>query len=97
MRNQSIREIMPPKAVRKTPIGSGSKRGGRTARGTPKSQAKTELKTEEVVEEKPELKTVEPEPKEKTVEPVAEDRAETEMEAKSVENGAVSEKSKYLF
>ncbi|XP_016484164.1 uncharacterized protein LOC107804749 isoform X1 [Nicotiana tabacum] len=83
---------MPPKAVRKTPIGSGSKRGGRTARGTPKSQAKTELKTEEVVEEKPELKTVEPEPKEKTVEPVAEDRAETEMEAKSVENGAVSEK-----
>nr|XP_016514493.1 PREDICTED: heterogeneous nuclear ribonucleoprotein R-like isoform X2 [Nicotiana tabacum] len=83
---------MPPKAVRKTPTGSGSKRGGRTARGIPKSQAKTELKAEEVVEEKPEVKTVEPEPKEKTVEPEPEDRAETEMEAKSVENGAVSEK-----
>ncbi|XP_019224504.1 PREDICTED: heterogeneous nuclear ribonucleoprotein R-like isoform X2 [Nicotiana attenuata] len=83
---------MPPKAVRKTPTGSGSKRGGRTARGTPKSQGKTELKAEELVEEKPEVKTVEPEPKVKTLEPEPEDRAETEMEAKSVENGAVSEK-----
>ncbi|XP_059301698.1 heterogeneous nuclear ribonucleoprotein Q-like isoform X2 [Lycium ferocissimum] len=41
---------MPPKAVRKTPTGSGSKRGGRTARGTPKSQAKA-VKLEETMKE----------------------------------------------
>ncbi|XP_060219020.1 uncharacterized protein LOC132645823 isoform X1 [Lycium barbarum] len=31
---------MPPKGARKTPTGSGSKRGSRTARGTPKSKEK---------------------------------------------------------
>ncbi|KAK4344858.1 hypothetical protein RND71_035034 [Anisodus tanguticus] len=82
---------MPPKAVRKTPTGSGSKRGGRTARGTPKSQAKPvnleesmeveEKKDELKVEEKHEEKTVQP------TEPEPQERAETPLNAKVVENG----------
>ncbi|KAM3287564.1 heterogeneous nuclear ribonucleoprotein Q isoform X1 [Capsicum chacoense] len=88
---------MPPKAGRKTPTGSGSKRGGRTARGTPKSQAmpvnlETSMKVEDkeenkdkAVELKEELKVAEEKPEEKTVQP-------TEPEPE--EAGAVSDKKK---
>ncbi|KAK4364303.1 hypothetical protein RND71_015661 [Anisodus tanguticus] len=81
---------MPPKAVRKTPTGSGSKRGARTARGTPKSQAKSVIleETMKVEEKKEELKVEEEKPVEKTVqptEPEPEERAETALNEKAVE------------
>ncbi|KAK4724002.1 hypothetical protein R3W88_026781 [Solanum pinnatisectum] len=93
---------MPPKSVRKTPSGSGSKRGGRTPRGTPKSQAKPvkveepmevdkagELKQEMKVEEASEEK-----PELKTMQSVPEEPAETALNVNAVEKGAVSEKKK---
>ncbi|XP_055807175.1 heterogeneous nuclear ribonucleoprotein Q-like isoform X2 [Solanum dulcamara] len=98
---------MPPKSARKTPTGSGSKRGGRTPRGTPKSQAKPvnldesmkvedkEVNKDKAVELKEELKVEEdPEekPDEKTVQPEPEGRAETALNAKAVGNGVTSEK-----
>ncbi|XP_010327665.1 heterogeneous nuclear ribonucleoprotein Q-like isoform X2 [Solanum lycopersicum] len=88
---------MPPKSVRKTASGSGSKRGGRTPRGTPKSQAKSvkveepmevqdkDKAVEEVSEEKPELKITQSEP---------EEPAETALNVNAVGKGAVSEKKK---
>lgn len=91
---------MPPKSVRKTASGSGSKRGGRTPRGTPKSQAKSvkveepmevqdkDKAVEEVSEEKTELKITQSEP---------EEPAETALNVNAVGKGAVSEKSKYSF
>ncbi|CAN4099489.1 unnamed protein product [Withania somnifera] len=97
---------MPPKAAKKTPTGSGSKRGGRTARGTPKSQAKPvnleeSMKVEEkeenkdkTVELKEELKVeevVQEKPEEKTVQPEPD---ETALSAKAVENREVSDKMK---
>ncbi|KAK4379506.1 hypothetical protein RND71_001368 [Anisodus tanguticus] len=70
---------MPPKGVKKTPTGSASKRGGRTARGTPKSQenqpvvvpdepVKQELKPEQPVANQ----TAEPEKKDHVKESVDE-------------------------
>ncbi|XP_055807255.1 heterogeneous nuclear ribonucleoprotein Q-like isoform X2 [Solanum dulcamara] len=91
---------MPPKSARKTPTGSGSKRGGRTPRGTPKSQAKPvkleepmevvdkEENKDKAVDLKEELKVEEvPEenPDEKTVQPEPEEPAETASSVKAVD------------
>lgn len=89
---------MPPKAVKKTPTGSATKRGGRTARGTPKSQGNqpvavadepVKVEVSAVVEEK---KKVEVKQESK---PVADRKAEPEKPVKSVENRVVAEKSKF--
>ncbi|XP_015059947.1 uncharacterized protein LOC107005804 isoform X1 [Solanum pennellii] len=86
---------MPPKAVKKTPTGSATKRGGRTARGTPKSQGNqpvvvadepVKVEVSAVVEEK---KKVEVKQESK---PVADRKAEPEKPVKSVENRVVAEK-----
>ncbi|CAN4111892.1 unnamed protein product [Withania somnifera] len=88
---------MPPKAVKKTPTGSASKRGGRTARGTPKSQGKLPLapadepvKVEVRKELKPELPVAEQ--KTEPEKPVAEQKDEPEKSVKPAENRVVSEK-----
>ncbi|WMV11111.1 hypothetical protein MTR67_004496 [Solanum verrucosum] len=86
---------MPPKAVKKTTTGSSSKRGGRTARGTPKSQGNqpvaaadepVKVEVSAVVEER---KKVEVKQESK---PVADRKAEPEKPVKSVENFVVAEK-----
>ncbi|XP_016544431.2 uncharacterized protein LOC107844558 [Capsicum annuum] len=90
---------MPPKAVKKTPTGSASKRGGRTARATPKPQGKQPVVAvdEPVKVEVPvavEEKKVELKPEK----PVAEQKPEPEKEkpVKSVENRVVSEKKDHV-
>ncbi|CAN4125980.1 unnamed protein product [Withania somnifera] len=88
---------MPPKAVKKSPTGSASKRGGRTARATPKSQGKQSVvaadepvRTEvSAVEEE---KKVEVKQELKPEQPVADKKAELEKAVKSTENRVVSEK-----
>ncbi|XP_006338907.1 nucleolin-like isoform X1 [Solanum tuberosum] len=93
---------MPPKSVRKTPSGSGSKRGGRTPRGTPKSQAKPvkveePMEVDKAVELKQEMKVEEiseEKPELKTMQSEPEEPAETALNANAVEKGAVSEKKK---
>lgn len=94
---------MPPKAVKKTPTGSASKRGGRTARGTPKSQGKqpvvaaderVKVEVSAVVEEK---KKVEVKQELKAEKPVAGQKAEPEKPVKYMDNRVVAEKSKYYY
>lgn len=94
---------MPPKAVKKTPTGSASKRGGRTTRGTPKSQGKqpvveadepVKVEISAGVEEK---KKVEVKQESKAEQSVADQKADPEKSVKSVEHRVVSEKSKYYY
>ncbi|KAK4372074.1 hypothetical protein RND71_007458 [Anisodus tanguticus] len=93
---------MPPKGVKKTPTGSASKRGGRTARGTPKSQEKQpvvvpdELVKVEVSPVKEEKKKVEVKRELKAEQSVADKKAEPEKPVKSLKNGVVSEKKDHV-
>ncbi|XP_075094904.1 uncharacterized protein LOC107770526 isoform X1 [Nicotiana tabacum] len=79
---------MPPRAVKRTPTGSGTKRGGRTNRGTPKSKEKQPV----VMADEPvkvevsaaeEEKKLELKQELKAEQPVAEEKSELEKPVKA--------------
>lgn len=91
---------MPPRAVKRTPTGSGTKRGGRTNRGTPKSKEKQPV----VMADEPvkvevsaaeEEKKLELKQELKAEQPVAEEKSELEKPVKAEPEVKSVEKSKY--